>query len=149
MSTLTVTKHINAPPEVVFDLMTDIPHHAENISAIERIEMLTDGPVGVGTRFRETRIMFGKETTEEMEVTGFQTPKRFTLESDSCGCHYTVLHELTPEKAGTLVKMEFHMQPKTFFAKLFSPLGKLMEGKIRSLLDTDLEELKERAEGAS
>ena len=30
--------------------------------------MLSDGPIGVGTRLRETRIMFGRPATEVMTI---------------------------------------------------------------------------------
>ena len=68
-------KQIEAEPEQVFLLFTDIEKFPENLSGIERVELLTAGPVGVGTRFKETRIMFKRETTEEMEVTRFDPPR--------------------------------------------------------------------------
>jgi len=70
-------KYIEAPREVVFDAALDLHSAAENIGAITKMEVLTDGPIGLGTRFRETRVMFRKEATELMEITVFERPARF------------------------------------------------------------------------
>lgn len=53
-----------------------------------KIELLTDLPVGEGTRFKETRIMFKREATEEMEFVEFDAPNVYTLGSYSCGCEF-------------------------------------------------------------
>ena len=64
-----VTRTIDAPPEIVWTLITDIANSPQVISGIDSVTILgsTEG-FGVGTRWRETRTMFGKEATEEMEV---------------------------------------------------------------------------------
>ena len=70
---------IAAPPDVVFATMADIARWPEFIGGIERVELLTDGPVRVGTRFRETRTMFGRSASEEMTVAELAPPHRFVL----------------------------------------------------------------------
>lgn len=146
MSNFTITKHIDALPEIVFKVATDFANAPEHIQGIEKVELLTDGPVQVGTRFRETRKMFGKEATEEMTVTELIPPKRFTLETESCGCHYVCRHELIPDIAGTLFKLEIETQATSLMARLMSPLSKLMAGTMRKMIDADLEDLKRVAE---
>ena len=74
MHLLTVTETVAAPAARVFERATDIRSWQDTIDAIDRIEMLAEGPAGVGTRFRETRTMMGKEAREEMEVTAFEPP---------------------------------------------------------------------------
>lgn len=146
MSNFTITKHIDALPEVVFRVATDFTNAPKHIQGIENVELLTDGPVQVGTRFRETRKMFGKEATEEMTVTELIPPKRFTLETESCGCHYVCRHKLIPDIAGTLFKLEIETQATSLMARLMSPLSKLMAGTVRKMIDADLEDLKRVAE---
>lgn len=149
MSNFTITKHIDVLPEIVFKVATDFASASEHIQAIDNVELLTDGPVQVGTRFRETRKLFGKEATEEMTVTEFTPPKRFTLETESCGCHYVCRHHLIHDIAGTLFKLEIETQAKTFMAKMMSPLSKLMSGSMRKIIEADLEDLKRVAERAA
>ena len=140
-------KQINALPERVFALASDFATMSERIPAIKRVEMLTDGPVRVGTRFKETRVMFGKEATETMEVTAFDPPRSYNLGANSCGCLYDSRFEVMPNAGGTMVTLSFTATPVSFFAKLMSPLGKLMAGTMRKLFDGDLEAIRKVAEG--
>jgi carbon monoxide dehydrogenase subunit G len=146
MAQLEVKAHVDAPPEVVFEVLSDFAHAAENIRGIERLEILTDGPVGVGTRFRETRVMFGKESTEEMEITAFDPPHGYTVGADSCGCRYCAEYRLVADIAGTHVRLLISTQPITLTAKLMSPLSFLMSGSMKMLIAADLEDVKRIAE---
>ncbi|MGM0575218.1 MAG: SRPBCC family protein [Myxococcota bacterium] len=105
---ISISEAIHAPIEAVFDAMTDPEGHAERIPAITRCEVLTDGPVGAGTRFRETRVMFGKEATEEMEFTEFDRPHGYLLEAHSHGMNYRTRHTLTREGDAIRVTLDFH-----------------------------------------
>ena len=101
MKPIRVTKHISAPRERVFQLATDFGRLAEFIDGIDKSESLTEGPVRVGSRFRETRIMFGKEATEEMEITAFDEPHGYVVEGASCGAHFRTEHKFVADIAGT------------------------------------------------
>ena len=75
---------VNAPCEQVFDVFADFKNAPARVDGIEKVEMVTGDDVGVGTKFRETRVMFGRESTEEMEVTEFEPGKKYTVEANSC-----------------------------------------------------------------
>lgn len=72
---ITLSRTVNASPEQVWCVFTYIPAAADTLSGVEGIEMLSEPPYGVGTRWRETRTMFGKKATEEMWVTGAEGSK--------------------------------------------------------------------------
>ena len=91
MSPLEVSIKIEASQEEVFAAVSDFGSAADRVEAILNCEVLTEGEVGVGTRFRETRKMFKKEHSEEMEVTGFDPPNSYTLSASSCGAEYTTV----------------------------------------------------------
>ncbi|TWU20055.1 SRPBCC family protein [Bythopirellula polymerisocia] len=146
MAKFSISTHIAAPPEVVFPLLCDLEHTAENISGIDRLEVLTDGPIGVGTRFCETRTMFGKQATEEMEFTAFDEPHGYTVECNSCGAHYVATYELIPDIWGTTVKLDFDCQAMTLLAKAISPLSLFMMGPMKKCIAADLEDIKRVAE---
>lgn len=85
---------IAAPRAEVFEAFADLTNLANTVKAITQVELLTEGPIGVGTRFKETRVMFGKEASEIMEITQFK-PHELHLNLDFCrrsGCH-DGLHE--------------------------------------------------------
>ena len=146
MANFTIKTHFESPLEVTFELISDFEHAAEHIRAIRQLEVLTPGPVGVGTRFRETRKMFGKESSEEMEVTAFDAPHGYTVECDSCGSHCRAEYQLVADIAGTHIRLDFDVRPVSFMAKLFTPLSWLMLGSMKKMAATDLEDLKAVAE---
>lgn len=137
MSTVTCSSKINAPLEQVFDVFTDFSNAADRIQGIKSLEVLTDGPIGKGTQFRETRIMFGKEATEQMEITDFQLNKSYRVEAESCGSHYISEYKFQSEKDGTLVELSFTGKPISWMGKLMSPMFFLMKNSVKKCLEDD------------
>jgi len=145
---MTLNVEIHAPPERVWAVFTDFHNAASNISGIKKLELLTDGPIGNGTRFRETRVMFGREAVEVMEIADFQPNRGYAVQCDSCGMHYRCEFTFDRTPGGTHVQMSVNARPLTFFARLMSPLGKLMAGSMKKAMQKDLEDLKAVAENA-
>jgi hypothetical protein len=149
MPTVTLAKHLNAAPEAVFALATDLANAPGRVKAITKLELLTPGPIGVGTRFRETRVMFGKEATEEMTISAFDPPHGYEVTAHSCGTDYHTIFRFLPESGGTRVEFEFHARAVSFFAKLLTPLMFLMKGVMRKCVEQDLEDIKKAAEAVA
>ena len=141
MSELNFSRTINAPVEVVFEAFADVHGFADRVDGIERVEVLTDGPVGLGTRFRETRIMFGKEATEEMEFTRFEKDQAITVSANSCGSHFDTIFQFQPQGDCTDVNIKMVIVPTTFVAKLMSPLGFLMQGTMKKMMNSDFDQI--------
>jgi hypothetical protein len=138
---------MKAPLETVFDVATDLDRAAERIRGIESVEILTPGPMGRGTRWRETRKMMGHQSTETLEVVAFDPPRSYSVGCDTCGCCMRSTFQFEPKGDATVVKLDVGMEARTLFAKLMSPLGNLMFGKtMRKCLDNDLEDIKRAAE---
>ena len=148
MPCLTVTEQIAAPREAVFDKLIDYANCAETISAITKVEVLTEGEVGVGTRFRETRVMFGKEASEEMEIAEFDRPSLLVYTAASHGCSYRSTHRLVEKDGGTELSLEFDGKGVSLMGKVMSGLmGWMMKGACRKAMSKDLAELKSALEG--
>ena len=138
-----VTKRFNAPLEIVWEVMSDIENAADRINAIVNLEVLTEGPIGQGTIFKETRIMFKKEATETMEITSWNPPNSYTTEADGCGCHYTSVITCEEDGDGTLVTMSFEAVATSTFGKVMSALtGWMMKSACAKCFAKDLEDLK-------
>lgn len=153
MTRLVVTETIAAPPDQVFALATDLAGAADRIEGIESIELLTDAPFGMGTRWRETRRMFGKASTEEMWITAHEPGHSYTAEAESCGTHYFSTISCEPAGEGTRLAYEFRGEPTSIGGKvmgvLFAPLGWLMKRQLQALLAKDLADLRRAAEAAT
>lgn len=141
-----VATEITAAPEVVFATLTDLEKLPGFLQGVRSVEMLDPGPLRVGTRFRETRIMFGREATEEMTFSVFDPPRRFVLTAENHGTRYTTTHDVASSGSGSRVSLTFEGVPLALAARLFSILGALFAGNIRKLLAADLEAVKAEAE---
>ena len=147
MPSLTIERTVNAPAAQAFRHFSDLANAPATMPAIKKLEILTPGPVGKGTRFRETRIMFGKEATETMEITAFDPPRSYTVEGDSCGSHYSTTFTFAPAgSAATRVGMHFTCRAQTLGAKLMAPVSFLMMGVMRKALEGDMDAMKAAAE---
>ena len=119
-----------------------LEHAPQRISGIVSVELLTDGPMREGTRWKETRKMMGKEATETMWITRFDPPRCYVAEAESCGTHYVSTLSFEQAGGGTRVTMSFEGRPVTLLAKLLSaPMGWMMKGAVRKMIAQDLADL--------
>ena len=137
---------VGAPPAIVYATAIDVAQWPAFIDGIEQVEILTAGPIQVGTRFRETRLMFGRRATEEMTVATLQPPRRFVLTAENHGTRYAAVHEIVSTPAGSRLTLTFEGTPVTVTARVFSIIGLLFMGPVRRKLETDLQQLKAEAE---
>lgn len=150
MAGYTLSFHYNAPQDRVFDVLTDFEHMAEHIDGIIKLEVLTEGPVGVGLRFHETRKMFGRESTELIEIVEFDPGKSSTASCTSCGATLSWRFDLhSALEGGTDVQFSLNIKPESLFAKLAAPLSGLMMKGLKKSMVQDLEDLRPHIENAA
>ncbi len=147
MATISMNKTIHAPVEKVFATFTNFREAADHVNGIAKLEVLTDGPIGVGTKFRETRIMFKKEAVEEMEITSFEPNRSYSVGCHSCGTDFRTTFQFVPNGNTTEVKMDMNCKPVSLFAKIMSPVTSLMMGPtMKKCIQSDLNDLAAVAE---
>ena len=152
MSELEITREVAAPAETVWGILTDLDRAEETISAITEIERLDAGTgFGVGTRWRETRIMFGRTATEEMEVTQLEPGKSYVLEAESHGARYRSEMTVEPiEDAACRLTMSFGAEAQGTISKILAAtIGRLFERSTRKALQKDLADIAAAAEGTA
>ncbi|MFC5215202.1 SRPBCC family protein [Streptomyces coerulescens] len=107
-TSVVVERRIAAGQGSVWESLTDLRGMVHVLSGVSGVDVLTEGAFGVGTRWRETRRMFGKEATEEMWVTLCEPPERYVVEAESHGTHYVSEWALRPDgPSATTVRMTF------------------------------------------
>lgn len=141
MPGLSVLRPISAPPETVWAVFTDLGNSVERLSAVDAVEVFTEGPFRVGTRWRETRTMFGREATEEMEVTAVEPERSYTVEAASHGSHYTSQFHFAPTEAGTDVTFSFSSESHGAMRFVSAVMWPLLKGKMTKELRRDLDDL--------
>ena len=146
---VTVSIDINAPKEKVFEYFSDVQNLEKHIKGIKKVEILSDTTSGEGVKWRETRVMFGKEATEEMWITNFNPSTSYSVEAASHGMQYHTTYTFTENNGVTHVEMVFAGKPVSLGAKLSAPLFNLVfKGSTKKALRKDMQELKTLIESA-
>lgn len=147
MSSFTLSREVDAPAETVFAVATDFENLPRFVRGIARIEVLDEGPLRIGSRWRETRVMFGKEATEQMELTVLEPPQHYETRAESCGCRYTTGVRVTEVDEGkSRVEFSFDAKPLSFFARMMAFLMKPIMNACKKETQKDLEDIRAEAE---
>jgi carbon monoxide dehydrogenase subunit G len=146
MSRTTIIRLINAPLEKVFKTVSDISQFSKAIPHIVNIEYLTEKKTGLGTRFRETRLMKGKEAVTELEVTEYIENDRIRLVADSHGTVWDTVFTVRAEKRKTELTMIMDAKAYKLLPKLLNPL---IKGIIKKAITKDIESVKVFCEKAT
>ncbi|ELS55952.1 SRPBCC family protein [Streptomyces viridochromogenes] len=125
-----------------WEALTDLAGMERVLSGVSKVEIITEGAFGVGTRWRETRRMFGKEATEEMWVTACEPPERYVVEAGSHGTRYVSEWLLRADgPSATTVRMTFTAVPpggvRGLLARILGGVGARAVGQavVRDLDD--------------
>jgi hypothetical protein len=129
MAQFSMSKRVAAPVETVFDVTTELEHTAEHIRGIEKIELLTAGPIRMGTRWREARKIMGQQSTETLEVVGFDRLRSYSVGCESCGAYFETTFRFEPDGDGSLLTLDERTEARSLMAKLTSPLGNLISAR--------------------
>lgn len=150
MPSVTVSRMIAASPERVWDVLTDFENLPNVVDAISSVTRVGDGEgFAVGTRWRETRKIMGRQATEEMFVTAIEPGRGFTVDAENHGAHYTASHLLEPVGNGTLVTLTFGAVPVSRFGRIMAAVtGPLFRSSTRKALEGDLAAIAAAAEGS-
>jgi carbon monoxide dehydrogenase subunit G len=148
MSGVTTSRTIQAPVERVWELATDIAGSEQTMRGIDRVEMLSEGAFGPGTRWRETRTMFGRAATEEMWVTAVDPRRSYTVEAESHGAHYVSTFTFTAtSREETEVVLSFDARPLGTVTKVLATVtAPLASRSVGRALRRDLDDLAAAAE---
>ncbi len=112
MSGFTMTEWVDAAPNTVFEETIGTKNVEAIMPAGSSMTQITDGEIGVGTRFSETRMMKGKPTTTELEVTGFERPTYYAMTNVMQGVTTTYHYWFSAEKTGTRITLEATVSAK-------------------------------------
>lgn len=122
MGTTTITRTIAAPPDRVFTTVAHVDEFAKALPNVTGVEFLTDVRSGVGTRFRETRVMRGREGTTELEVTEYVPNESIRLVSDAGGTIWDTVFTVAADGSSTRLTMVMEARPYKTLARLINPL---------------------------
>ena len=115
MAVIKNSVRIDCTMEQAFEYLSDHRNELEWNPGIETIEKITDGPVGLGTRFRAK---WKSSPSLELEIVEYEPPHRWTSHNGG-PLETTVRFRLEPADGGTVLYVEFEAVPHGFFRLIF------------------------------
>ncbi|MFE8697792.1 SRPBCC family protein [Cytobacillus sp. FJAT-53684] len=113
---------IHKPVNEVFRYMAGMENVQEIMPIVAEMEKLTDGEIGKGTKFKETRMVRGNKVYADVEYVEFNQDQSFTSRSNSNGLiveYKYVFHEI---EEGTQVELEAFVKTSGLRMKLTRPM---------------------------
>jgi hypothetical protein len=147
MAGFAVSEWIACPPQRVFEFISDSNNAPKIVPSVKSTIKLTEGPPQVGTRYRETRLINGKEQHADLEVKEYAAPDVYAMQNVTDGFETVYRYQLRPERrpqgAGTHIDLVCEVKA--------AGIKKLMLPFIASVLKkedgTHLQTLKQVMEG--
>jgi uncharacterized protein YndB with AHSA1/START domain len=133
----TNTVTINRQPSVVFAYLADLENLPRWNYAISQTRKTSDGPVGVGTRYRQTRTV-PTHSEETFEVTEFEPDDKLSIRGALGPFHSEATYLLSPTEDGTVLTNTMDLRPSGAL-RLVAPLA---ASRIKSAVATNLDTLK-------
>lgn len=134
MAHVTITEHVEAPIERVFDLFIDVKRWPEFMPGGTEIKQVT-GPVDtVGSKILTSTLFMGRKMESWDEIVEVARPRLLKMQSEGSGFKGTTTYRLTPAGQGTDLVVESDYEvPMGFLGhvadRLF--LEKAMERQMR------------------
>jgi Polyketide cyclase / dehydrase and lipid transport len=115
MAVISNSVMIRCQMETVFDYLSDHRNELDWNPAIETIEKLTDGPVGLGTKFGAK---WKSSPHVVVEIVEYDRPHRWATHNGG-PIEATVSFRLEPVELGTMLYADFEAVPHGWFRLIF------------------------------
>lgn len=133
---------INRTPEDVFDFVADERNEPRYNPKMHLAEKISDGQIGLGTRFRVQTVSMGRPVDMVLEVTGYERPHRLRITTHMPSMDLQGGLTFEPSPDGTRMRWSWELQPSGML-RMLSPLvasiGRRQERTIWTGLKDHLE----------
>jgi uncharacterized protein YndB with AHSA1/START domain len=137
---------IRRPAAEVFDFVADERNEPTYNRDMLGSEKVTDGPIGLGTRFRATMRSRRRPLRMDIEYTGFDRPHRIASTTRMAAADFTGTVTFTPTPVGTRLRWSWEARPKgavRLLAPLFGPIGARQERRTWTALRDHLQAVRQ------
>lgn len=140
-ATIRLSLIIDRPVDEVFAFVSDARNVLEWLPVAVERRKITEGPIGVGTRFEATDRMAGRLITHTQEIVAFEQDQRVTTRlSEPWNGDYEIRVE--PIDGGTLLSVDSASRPSGLFRLASLMPASVMQGQF----EQDYARLKDRLE---
>ncbi|HEY1512884.1 MAG TPA: SRPBCC family protein [Gaiellaceae bacterium] len=121
----TARTRIACSPERVFDVLADVRRETEWNGRVSSAELLSDEPVGVGSRFA----IVNGGTSYDVTITTCDRPSRLVFEAKGKP-DLTITYTLTPIAEGTELESELDFRPRGALTVVFVLLAPVIRRDV-------------------
>ena len=139
---------IDRPIEEVFDYVADERHEPTFNRRMLRVEQLTPGPIGKGTRFLAATRSMGRTVEMTIEFTQFDRPARLASTTRMSSADTRGALTFTADPAGTRMRWSWDVEPKGA-ARVLAPLINWMGSRQEQVIWSSLKRHLEATSGSS
>ena len=133
---------INRPVEEVFDFVADERNEPRYNAHMRRAEQISEGPIGLGTRYRAELVSMGRTIEMDIEFTGYERPRRLASSTHMSSMDTQGGLTFDPVPGGTRMRWSWELEPRGVL-KLMGPvvawMGRRQELRIWTSLKGLLE----------
>lgn len=129
----------------MFEAVSNAEVFCRALPHVVRTEYLSEHKSGVGTRFRETRLVRGKSATTELEVTEYVENQRVRAVADTHGTMWDSEFSVVTDGDATELSLELRPRSARPWPSIMNPLMRVMLGRA---LGQDLDALRDFCEAA-
>ncbi len=138
---------ISSSTTAVWAVISNIEGAAENVRGIEKIEVIERPATGlVGLKWKETRMLFGKEASVEKWVTEAKENEFYKTRAEQDGFVFITTNRISGSDGNVTLTGIHETQPQGFVAKLKALPMVFFKGMIKKAILQDLNDIKKAVE---
>lgn len=132
---------VDAPPQRVWDVLTDIDAWPRRIETVEEVELLTPPPIAIGSQVRLKQPKLGEGT---WEVTAWDAPSSFEWRQKASGVASVAGHRVD-ELPGGRSRLSLTLEMSGLLVPIF---GRMFKGLTNDYMSREAAGIKRAAESA-
>jgi hypothetical protein len=143
---LEVKAFADAPRDIVYRTLTDLWNRPRFVSNVEAVDMLSSGPIGIGTHYIENRIVLGRGLAIEFTIGDYDPPGIFVLTAEHAGVGFEVSYTLGYTGHETGITLELAGAPASWAGQLASLGMAIRKARLRGELEAEVGDIAREAE---
>ncbi|MEL6671569.1 MAG: SRPBCC family protein [Bacteroidota bacterium] len=106
---------IQSPTAKVFKFLSNFRSHKKIVASVQETKLTSDGKMGLGAKLFHKSFFLGRKIETDSEVTAYVPEKEIKIESLNGPIPIQTRYLLEPKEEGTVVTMEYQVEPGSFF----------------------------------
>jgi uncharacterized membrane protein len=135
---------VGRPPDAVFPWLLEEDKVPRWMGHIQEYRRLDGGPLGAGSRLRQTIELSGSRVSFELEIVRYEPPRAAEARFETNGVKVVNVYALDAAGAGTRLTQTMDAKPSGLAARMLIPV---VQPRLERKLAEDLERLRALLDG--